>query len=57
MSSVISRLDVDRQTQMTEIVAIRALMQFQVLDAIPEEGSRSLADISKATSVQDKLLG
>lgn len=50
-------LDVDRQTQMTEIVAIKALMEFHVLEAIPLEGSISLADASKATGVQDKLLG
>lgn len=49
--------DIDRQTQMTEIVAIRTLMQFHVLEGIPMEGSISLADISRATGVQDKLLG
>ena len=32
-------------------------MKLKVLDAIPKEGSISLEDLSKATGVQDSLLG
>lgn len=42
---------------MAELVAIRTFIKLKVLDAIPKTGSISLADLSKATGVQDSLLG
>ncbi|KAI1613983.1 S-adenosyl-L-methionine-dependent methyltransferase [Exophiala viscosa] len=39
-----------------EIVAVRTMLGLGVLKAIPLEGSISLADLSKATNVQDSLL-
>lgn len=43
--------------QIAELVAIRTFMKLKVLDAIPEEGSISLKDLSAATGVQASLLG
>lgn len=43
--------------QMAEVIAVRTFMKLKVLDAIPKEGSISLEDLSKATGVQDSLLG
>lgn len=42
---------------MAELIAIRTFMKLRVLDAIPTTGSISLEDLSKATGVQDSLLG
>ncbi len=42
---------------MAEAVAIRTFMKLKVLEAIPEVGSISLQDLSKATGAQDSLLG
>ncbi len=42
--------------QMLEIVALRTMLSLGVLGKIPDEGSISLADLSKATNVQDSLL-
>ena len=41
---------------MLEIVATRTMLGLGVLERIPEQGSISLADLSKATNVQDSLL-
>ncbi|KIX09480.1 uncharacterized protein Z518_00560 [Rhinocladiella mackenziei CBS 650.93] len=41
---------------MIEVVAIRTLRGLGVFEKIPVEGSISLADLSKATNVQDSLL-
>lgn len=42
---------------MAELVAIRTFIKLKVLDSIPKAGSISLEDLSKATGVQDSLLG
>lgn len=42
---------------MAELVAIRTFIKLKVLDAIPKEGQISLEELSKATGVQDSLLG
>jgi hypothetical protein len=42
---------------MAEAIAIRTFIKLKVLEAIPETGSISLQDLSKATGVQDSLLG
>ena len=39
-----------------EIVAVRTMMEFDVLNAIPMPGSISLADLSAKTQVQESLL-
>ena len=42
---------------MAELIAIRTFIKLKVLDAIPKEGAILLEDLSKATGVQDSLLG
>ncbi|KAK7421127.1 hypothetical protein QQZ08_010055 [Neonectria magnoliae] len=42
---------------MAELIAVRTFMRLKVLGAIPATGSISLEDLSKATGVQDSLLG
>jgi hypothetical protein len=42
---------------MAEAVAIRTFIKLKVLEAIPETGSISLQDLSKATGAQGSLLG
>ncbi|KAK0736604.1 O-methyltransferase-domain-containing protein [Apiosordaria backusii] len=41
---------------MAELIAIRTFIKLGVLDAIPETGSISLEDLSKATGAQESLL-
>ena len=50
-------LSMHHSTNMTELVAIRTMMKFGVLQRIPDPGSISLKDLSKATGVQESLLG
>jgi len=42
---------------MAESVAIRTFIKLKVLEAIPETGSISLQELSRATGAQDSLLG
>ena len=42
---------------MAELIAIRTFIKLKVFAAIPESGSISLAELSKATGVQESLLG
>ncbi len=43
--------------QIAELVAIRTLIKLRVFDAIPRPGAISLRDLSRATGVQESLLG
>ena len=43
--------------QMAELIALRTFIKLKVFAAIPESGSISLADLSKATGAQESLLG
>jgi len=42
---------------MAELIAIRTFMKLRVLEAIPETGSISLAELAGKTGVQPSLLG
>jgi hypothetical protein len=42
---------------MAELIALRTFIKLKVFAAIPESGSISLADLSKATGAQESLLG
>jgi hypothetical protein len=42
---------------MAELIALRTFIKLKVFVAIPESGSISLADLSKATGAQESLLG
>lgn len=41
---------------MLELVAIRKLLELDVLNKIPSKGSISLSDLAKATKVRESLL-
>ncbi|KAK5226560.1 hypothetical protein LTR47_009017 [Exophiala xenobiotica] len=51
-----SDMSMHHAANMLEIVALRTMLSLGVLEKIPQEGSISLADLSKATNVQDSLL-
>ena len=53
----IAKSETDVSLQMAELIAVRTFMKHKVLDAIPQDGPISLQDLSKATGVQDSLLG
>lgn len=40
-----------------EIGTMRTLIEFKVLEAVPESGGRSLQDFAKETNVEDGCLG
>jgi hypothetical protein len=43
--------------KLAEALAIRTFMKLKALEAIPETGSVSLQDLSKATGAEESLLG
>ncbi|OCT50406.1 putative O-methyltransferase [Cladophialophora carrionii] len=51
-----SDMSMHHSVNMLEIVSIRTLMGLGVFEKIPVDGSISLAELSKATGVQDSLL-
>ncbi|KAK1780272.1 hypothetical protein QBC45DRAFT_431795 [Copromyces sp. CBS 386.78] len=50
------QMPIQHGINMAEIIAIHTLMKLKILEAIPQTGSISLEDLSKATGAQDSLL-